>query len=250
MADELTQWHSTQANQWHSTQANQWHDKDASGITLPAMTLSGVFEADISLYTILPPLNPKAVFSASIYAGEESIKIPNAIILYDALLGDLTIPITLFTASRSSATGGLSELSVTTYRYDLLGDINDRLTENLTLRKHYEVDGVIVKTDVIMVVNEITVKHLTSGTSKTISITGDRDEILINRVMSISESYQDIQNKSGKKEISYYTINPDIKPGDTLIVDGAAVIVGRISMSFSFGNNGRYVNEIMTISEE
>ena len=246
----MSQWFEIQADQWFETQADQWHTKTVEGVLLPAFIASCVCDAEISLCPILPKITATAVCSADIFAYAEITKIQNAIIRYDAILGDLIIPLKLFTATRSAEAGGLSRLDLTTYSYDLLDDINERTDENLSLRKHYEVAGAIVQTDIIMIVNNITVNQSEGRISKTISVSGERSETFISKNVILTESYISKQMQSGKINANYYTIHPEINPGDKMIIDVYDVIVGRISMSFSFSDDGRTVNERMMIVEK
>ncbi len=242
-------WFSTQEDQWHSTPAEQFSTPDSAGLTIPAFTVSAECSADIDLSNVVQSRIVIANCSASIVVSQKRVYPDRPIILYDALLNDLELQLKTFTASRSFDSGGVSRLDVTTYRYDLLSDINDRSEYPLILRKHYQVDGVISETYEVMAVDNIVINHSEGAESKTISISGTRDEVFVSKGVIINESYNYSQFQSGKVNASYYSIYPELRPGDTLIIDGESITIGRISMTFGFSEDGRSVTERMDVTE-
>lgn len=242
-------WFSAQENQWHSTPAEQFSTPDSAGLTISAFTLLAECSADIAFPNTIQSCTVIANCSASIVINKKKVYPVNPIILYDALLNDLELQLKNFTASRSSDSGGMSRLDITTYRYDLLSDINDRSEYPLILRKHFQIDGVIVETHEIMEVDDIVINHSAGAGAKSIVISGTRNEEYISQGVTVDESYNYSQFQSGKINVSYYTIYPELRPGDVLIVDGESITIGRISMSFGFSGDGRSVNERMNVTE-
>ncbi len=242
-------WYSTQSEQWLSTQSEQWSSLEDSGVTISAFEVSAECSADISTSPVIQPCTAFSNCSAVITATSQRVYPANTIILYDALLSDLEISLKNFTASRSSDSGGTSRLDITTYQYDLLSDINDRSEYPLILRKHFQVDGVIVDTFEIMAVDDIVINNTVAAASKTISISGTRNEGFISQGVDVNESSNYSQLQSGKINASYYTIYPELRPGDNLLVDGESITIGRISMSFGFSQDGRSVDERMDVTE-
>ncbi len=242
-------WFSTQDEQWHSTPAEQWSSPDPAGLTISAFTVSAECSADIALSNVVQSRTAIVNCSASIVVSQKRVYPVRPIILYDALLNDLELQLKNFTASRSSDSGGVSRLDITTYRYDLLSDINDRSEYPLILRKHFQVDGVITETYEVMAVDNIVIDHSEGAESKTISISGTRNEEFVSKGVTIDESYNYSQFQSGKINASYYSIYPELRPGDVLIIDGESITIGRISMSFGFSEDGRSVTERMNVTE-
>ncbi len=242
-------WYSTQDEQWLSTQSEQWTSLEDAGVTISAFEVSAECSADISTSPVIQPFTAFSNCSAVITVTSQRVYPANTIILYDALLSDLEISLKNFTASRSSDSGGVSRLDVTTYQYDLLSDINDRSEYPLILRKHLQVDGVIIDTFEIMAVDDIVINNTVAAASKTISISGTRDEEFVSQGVDVNESPNYSQLQYGKVNASYYTIYPELRPGDNLLIDGESITIGRISMSFSFSQDGRSVNEQMDVTE-
>ena len=242
-------WFSTQDEQWFSTQAEQWSSPEDTGITIPAHSLIAECAISSSIFPIIQA--SKAFANCSVVSSISSRKVypVNPIILYDAVLNDLELQLKNFTASRSSDSGGVSRLDITTYRYDLLSDINDRSEYPLTLRKHFQVDGVIVETLEIMTVDDLVINDSNGPNSKSISISGSRDEVFIPKGVDVNESYNYSQFQSGKINASYFTIYPELRPGDTLIIDGESITIGRITMTFGFSQDGSSVTERMDVVE-
>lgn len=237
---------------WDSVEYNNfWARTDQVPGSIEAVDIpiiSMVLDSDASTYTIIPRIRPPIIATSTVFGSIEHIK-PGAIIRYDATLGDLELSVKNFTAYRSNQNNGLSHLSVVIYDYDLLDEINDRSDENLTLRKKYEVNGTITETIDIMIVSDVVINNSEGRFSKTIQITGERLEIFIPKNINQTEGYIYKQLQNGKINASYYTINPIINPGDTIVIDPYNVIVGKVSMSFSFSEDGSIVNERMYITE-
>ncbi len=242
-------WFSTQSEQWFSTQEEQWSSPEDTGVTIPAQSISAEFSVDSSISPIIQASQAFANCSVISSISSRRVYPVNPIILYDAVLNDLELQLKNFTASRSSDSGGVSRLDITTYRYDLLSDINDRSEYPLTLRKHFQVDGVIVETLEIMTVDELVINYSEGANSKSISISGTRNEEFIPKGVDVDESYNYSQFQNGKINASYYTIYPELRPGDTLLIDDESITIGRITMTFGFSQDGRSVTERMDVVE-